>query len=287
MTKTIDTLPQDIIDFLSKPQKVNEEALHIFCDNVAKIFRERIEKTNERSDETIRMSKLGTKDRKLWFDAHTPKTEDNHTENQVKFLYGDLIEQLLLFLARSAGHSVEETQSECELDGIKGHKDVKLDGLPTDIKSASKYGFRKFATGSILKGDDPFGYIAQLSAYMEADKAPTGALVAINKETGDIAVVKLEKVDTIDARQRIKECKAIVAMYSPPIEKCYPDEPDGKSGNMKLNTNCNWCKHKNKCWDGLRAFQYSTGPRYLTQVVKTPDVPEIFTTDKLDSSEED
>ena len=57
---------------------------------------------------------------------------------------------------------------------------------------------------------------------------------------------------------------------------------DGKSGNRKLAIGCVYCKFKEKCWSesnegkGLRVFKYSNGNRYLTQVVKTPDVQEIY-----------
>ena len=41
------------------------------------------------------------------------------------------------------------------------------------------------------------------------------------------------------------------------------------------------CNHKHACWSdvndgkGLRAFQYSTGKRYLTKVEKEPNVEEV------------
>ena len=63
--------------------------------------------------------------------------------------------------------------------------------------------------------------------------------------------------------------------------KCYPDEPDGKSGNRKLAIGCVFCGYRDHCWSdanggkGLRKFKYSTGIRYLTQVHKTPDVQEV------------
>jgi hypothetical protein len=44
---------------------------------------------------------------------------------------------------------------------------------------------------------------------------------------------------------------------------------------MKLGTGCSYCAFKKHCWPGLRGFAYSGGPRYLTNVVKTPDVPEF------------
>ena len=60
-----------------------------------------------------------------------------------------------------------------------------------------------------------------------------------------------------------------------PPEKCYEPKPDGKSGNMKLDIGCSYCAYNKACWPDLRAFAYSTGPRFLTEVVNEPKVQEI------------
>ena len=74
--------------------------------------------------------------------------------------------------------------------------------------------------------------------------------------------------------------KEVVAHDEPPA-RCHEAVPDGKSGNRKLGINCSYCSHKARCWadindgQGLRTFIYSTGPRYLTDVVKLPKVHEV------------
>ena len=78
----------------------------------------------------------------------------------------------------------------------------------------------------------------------------------------------------IDANARVNYLKGVVDTDTPP-PRCYDDVPDGKSGNRKLAIGCVFCGYKTKCWDNLRAFKYSNGVRYLTQVSKTPDVEEI------------
>ena len=66
-----------------------------------------------------------------------------------------------------------------------------------------------------------------------------------------------------------------------PPARCYNDTKDGESGNRKLAIGCVFCPYKKKCWAdanggaGLRAFKYSNGVRYLTQVAKTPNVEEL------------
>jgi hypothetical protein len=43
------------------------------------------------------------------------KGEDLTPNTYVKFLYGHLIEELLLFLTRAAGHKVTDEQKKCEV----------------------------------------------------------------------------------------------------------------------------------------------------------------------------
>ena len=42
--------------------------------------------------------------------------------------------------------------------------DCKIDGVLTDVKSTSSFGFKKFKEAT-LAFDDPFGYIDQIKAY--------------------------------------------------------------------------------------------------------------------------
>jgi hypothetical protein len=191
-------------------------------------------------------------------------------------MYGDILEHVLLLLIKEAGHDVTGEQGEVEIDGILGHRDCKVDGITTDIKTASAYGFRKFKDGS-LTSNDPFGYIAQMSAYAHVDKSPYGAFLAINKESGELAMLKVEGIDMIDPVARVARAKEVVDMSTPPEKKCYQPTPIGKKGNMEMNKNCTFCVHKHECWAGkIRKFQYSNGVKYLTNVVDTPRVEELY-----------
>ena len=75
-------------------------------------------------------------------------------------------------------------------------------------------------------------------------------------------------------KDKIKHIKKVVKQKAPP-EVCYEAVPEGKSGNMKLAVGCSYCAYKKTCWPNLRAFLYSTGPRYLTEVKNEPKVQEI------------
>tara|TARA_B100000085_G_scaffold108968_1_gene99442 strand:- start:239 stop:922 length:684 start_codon:yes stop_codon:yes gene_type:complete len=226
------------------------------------------------------MSQIGKPDRQLWYELKSPvEPAPIDGQTKLKFIMGDILEALLILLTDLSGHKVTEQQKEVEIDGVKGHKDCRIDGTVVDIKSASSYAFKKFKEGT-LHTDDPFGYIAQISGYAEAGKDEEAAFFAIDKSSGEMAVMKVEPIRMINAKQRIGNVKNFISSDIPPA-RCYPDEEDGKSGNRKLAIGCVYCPFKEDCWKdanggrGLRKFQYSNGIRYLTQVGKVPDVKEV------------
>ena len=87
-------------------------------------------------------------------------------------------------------------------------------------------------------------------------------------------------MEMINAKERVKHLKGMVINGSIP-DRCYAPLPDGKSGNHKLPFGCVYCGHKKECWSdvnqgrGIRVFEYAKGKRYLVQVGKEPDVPEV------------
>ena len=227
------------------------------------------------------MSNIGKGARQLWYDKRYGRDEVLPPATIFKFIYGDLIESLLLFLARVSGHSVTSRQAEVVVDGIKGHIDADIDGVTVDAKSASTHSFRKFANGTLAE-DDPFGYVEQLAGYCEA-RDTDGAFLAADKQNGHIAYLRLPREELkahVDVKSRIEYIKQAVDGEVAP-DRCYPDEEDGKSGNRKLGVNCSYCSHKHRCWSdanggiGLRTFAYSSGPVFLTKVAREPNVKEI------------
>ena len=209
------------------------------------------------------------------------KTEEEKLtpSTRIKFLYGYILEELLLLFASVAGHKVEEQQKEVVLEGVTGHQDAIIDGVLVDCKSASGRGFIKFKNHNLIN-DDPFGYIAQISAYAEANGVDKAAFLAIDKSTGEICLTELNSMEMINAGYRVKQVKKIVERNDIP-NKCYPSVPDGKSGNHRLSVGCIYCRHKKLCWSdanqgkGIRVFNYANGKRYLVQVGKEPEVEEL------------
>jgi hypothetical protein len=227
------------------------------------------------------MSNLGSKcARKLWYSINRPElSEPLPASARLKFLYGDVLEELLMFLARAAGHTVEDEQAEVTLEGVRGHIDGTIDGELVDCKSASSFGFKKFKEHG-LQHDDPFGYLVQLDGYLTSSSSLPSLVernrahfLAVDKTLGHIALDTHARSDT-DYKTLVAQRKAMLAFPQPPA-RAFSDEPDGKSGNRKLGLACSYCSFKHSCWPGLRVFNYSRGPTYLTTVGQEPKVEEI------------
>lgn len=231
----------------------------------------------DRQSDSLRFSNIGTPcKRKLWYTCRTPQLAEKLAPYvRIKFLFGHILESLLLMLSKVAGHDVHGRQNELTIAGVKGHRDAVIDGRTVDVKSATTASFKKFKDNLLLT-DDPFGYIDQINAYREADKANVDdkvSFLAIDKQLGHI-VLDTYPANNVDYEAKIEDLKAMVA-YDYPPERGFEDEPVGASGNRKLCMNCSYCPFKETCWPGLRTFVYSNGPQYLTHVELAPKVLEV------------
>ena len=237
---------------------------------------------SERNSEfTLRMSNVGRPTRQLWYEQNLPaETSSPAPAVQIKFLYGHILEEILLMLVRAAGHKVTDEQKEVTVKGVKGHIDCKIDGEVVDIKTASKFSFNKFREGR-LREDDPFGYMSQLAGYEEAEKSSEGGFLVINKESGELCLYRPEDLDKPSINTQIQNVKKALKMATPP-PRCYESVPEGKKGNMKIHRNCNYCPYKFDCYKdanngtGLRVFKYATGSVYLSHVEVAPRVEEVY-----------
>tara|TARA_R110002167_G_scaffold18168_1_gene68512 strand:+ start:495 stop:1379 length:885 start_codon:yes stop_codon:yes gene_type:complete len=282
-----ETLVSDIyhmIDTKEIPEGVDvEEAIETFGENCKQMMRNNITE-HEFDSRKLRMSNIGKKDRQLWYSYNGYKGEELMPHTRIKFLYGHLIEEMVLALTKLSGHSVTDEQKKAEVDGIKGSMDCKIDGVLTDVKSSSPYGFKKFKDGSLIN-DDPFGYIDQIKGYAHSEGVTDVGWLVMDKTNGHLTYLKYDmadesqwywsKLNFFSIAERIKNIKRVVKSETPP-SRCYEPVADGKSGNMKLPVGCSYCAYKHECWgDKLRTFIYSNGPRYLTEVKFVPSVLEI------------
>jgi hypothetical protein len=284
--KTLDTLIQDIyssLEGLSSGEALNisEEELDLTLSRMKESILAWSKPREVENSFRLRMSNIGRPLRQLWYESKN--TSDPHVvsgSTQIKFLYGHILEEIVLMLVRMAGHKVTSEQKEVNVDGILGHMDCKIDGQVVDVKTASKFSFNKFKDGSLVN-NDPFGYLAQLSGYETAEQTKEGGFLVINKESGELCLFRPDDLEKPNVKEKIEKVKAAIAVDTPP-DRCYAPIPEGKKGNMKLPSGCAYCPYKFECYsdandgDGLRAFRYSNGPVYFTEVAVEPRVEEIL-----------
>ena len=281
--KTIDTLVEDIYNLFNlDPIQKEEDEVDKLIDNFGEMLKIHIKDflyRKPRGTSGLRLSGIGKPDRQLWYYMNIKGEDTSLTPStRIKFLYGYILEEFLLLCASVSGHKVEAQQKEVEIEGVKGHQDAMIDGVLVDCKSSSGRSFDKFKSNNLLE-DDPFGYIAQISAYAEANGVDKAAFLAIDKSTGEICLSPVHAMEMINASSRVKHLKKTVSSDKVP-DRCYSPIADGKSGNYRLPVGCIYCRHKRLCWTdanrgkGIRVFNYARSKKYLVQVYKEPEVPE-------------
>ena len=284
--KPLNTIVPDIYGLLEnlsngEPLPITEEALDATMASMKEAILHWATPRPRDTDFTVRMSNVGKPSRQMWFEKRDPSGRgDVDGATQIKFLYGHVLEEIVLMLVRMAGHSVTDEQKEVTVNGIVGHMDCKINGQVVDVKSASKFAFNKFVKGT-LADDDPFGYLGQLAGYEKAEGTDKGGFLVINKESGELCMYVPDDLDKPNIDTKINTLLDELKLDTPP-ELCYTPTPDGKKGNMQLPKGCTWCKYKYECHKdandgaGLRTFKYSTGYKYLTHVEAEPKVDEIL-----------
>jgi len=280
--KELSTLVDDIyetVTAITDGQEIPDELLDELGDKIKQTIKTWGTPQN-RSKFKLRMSNIGRPARQLYYSNRQTKDVKHSPDTQIKFLYGHLLEDILIFFVKLSGHVVTDEQKEVSVNGIKGHMDCKIDGEVIDIKTASNYAFRKFKNKT-LREDDPFGYISQLAGYEKSEGTNNGGFLALNKESGELALYQPEELDKPNVKSLISNLLEIMLSYGKAPEKCYKPIPAGLKGNMKLPTGCFYCQHKIECnkdtngGAGLRMFKYAKGIEYLTTVVVPPKVEEV------------
>ncbi len=281
--KTTDTVVQDIYALMESkdadPSVDVEAEIEKFGEGIKELMRTEFGRKKREDNRKLRLSNIGRTDRYLWNHFNGTDGEKLLPHTYIKFMYGHLIEEMLLFLTRMAGHTVTDEQKVCKVEGVVGHMDCKIDGVVTDVKSASSFGFKKFKDGSLVD-DDSFGYIDQIKAYAHDCGETQVGWLTMDKANGHLTYLKydLENTDSEKLKEpivdRVKHIKQLVE-GDEPTEYCYDPVPDGKSGNMKLAIGCSYCQFKEHCYPNMRVFKYSFGPKFLVDVVNEPRVEEI------------
>ena len=132
---TINTLIEDIEKVFSPKSKAvpTDEALKTFSKNVSEAIVSTFIRNREKGghDYSLRMSNIGKPSRQLWYETRQdPKTTEPLSYSLLlKFLYGSILEELMVLICRTAGHVVTEQQKEYELEGVVGHQDARVDDV--------------------------------------------------------------------------------------------------------------------------------------------------------------
>ena len=283
MSKKLDTIVEDIYRVVEGKGGWDATVTEFFSSSLSSIAEARFSQEQVPRD-YLSLSGIGSPcDRRLWYKINqTESSEPLTAEALGTFFYGDLLEALVLSLAKAAGHNVEGMQDRVEVFGIPGSRDAVIDGVTVDVKSASKYGFEKFRKHN-LREDDPFGYISQLSSYVYAGKddplvknKTEGAFLVVQKDRFKLCLDRYDFTEEIAKKEEeIERVKKLVAGSIP--EDRIPPVPQSKtSENTVLSTTCGYCDFRKVCWPEARTFLYSTGPVFMVDVVNEPRVTELI-----------
>lgn len=279
----IETLVKDIYAVIEGKGGWDETITEYLATNIAATAEARF-KEPQKPRGYLSLSSVGSPcKRKTWYRIN--KTEEAaplKAQLLGLFFYGDLLEYLILALARAAGHDVQGEQDRMDAVGIKGHRDAVIDGVTIDVKSASRYGMQKF-TNHTLRKDDPYGYISQLSSYVYAAKddplvtdKKRGAFLVVQKDTFNLCLDVYDFSNELD--NKVNEIQTVKKVVSGrlPKERIAPIPQSPSSKNTKLSYTCSGCEYRKLCWPEARVFQYSTGREYLIDIVTKPKVQELI-----------
>jgi len=226
---------------------------------------------NSRRQFKIRMSGLGRPicQQILEREKHI---EDMDYNALFRFLFGDIVESVLVLIMEQADVDIVEKQKAVKLT-IAGHEVngtldlIMRDELGVekvwDVKSASEWAFKFKYTGyggyDKIKEDDPFGYIMQGHLYAEATGLPFGGWVVVNKSSGEVAMVEApdwqdedRRLYMADAEKRVKRLldpdPNFVKPFKSEFETYKVKGEVIRTGNKTLPKICGMCGHRSHCW---------------------------------------
>ena len=256
-------LVEDIYKYLESYTEISEAAAEELARDLKEVI---VSKLTRYRKPSLSMSSIGKSPRRLFMDLHYNTKPTGQA--RLKFLYGDIIETLVLWLCKQAGHSVTDQQKPVEYDGVTGSIDAIIDGELCDVKSCSSQSFKKFSMG-LLPTQDSFGYLPQISGYKTCLKMGSAFFLAVDKVTGELATYYPDPEFDLPNIDRVIEV-AKKASSEMPKEPCSPPKKFGKSGNEVVASCCKYCPHLFKCFPEAKEYKYANGSEYFTKIVKEP-----------------
>jgi len=263
----------NIQDYMSRALRgetsVSPASLSEFTDDCNHSAKRQL--TERRGEYRIRMSGLGRPLCQQVLDKQGIK-ESMQYNTLFRFMFGDMVESLLMLVMREAGVDIVDSQRQVELElggqTIKGTLDVIIrDELGVekvwDIKSASDWAYKNKFTGfggyDSIKDDDPFGYVMQGYLYSAATSMPFGGWIVVNKSSGEVAVVEAPEWQDDDREAYLADAVDRVKFLTNPSVKPFKPFPDEyetyrrkgetlRTENKVLSKECNLCGYRNHCW---------------------------------------
>lgn len=208
--------------------------------------------------------------RKIWYGLWYPQPAVNATD-AMKFSYGHLLEETLLTYAEMAGHTVKDRQLKLTEDmtsyggtpwKVRGKIDAVIDGVLVDVKSCSKTIFANLTP-----------YYGQVDWYAKVGGYERAGILAVEKTSGRIRYGDVPQLWSRSG-QSVSETTLLELESPTPPERRYKETAFNAFGRT-LPDECLFCPFKYECWDGLRAFKYSYGPAFYTELRTAPRVAEM------------
>lgn len=278
--QTIDHRLKLFLDQMAKGKaQIPDELIEEFGEACKKLLRKSV--TPPPENNPYRVSNIGRPLCQIQMEQMGAAKEPLGYDFAMRMLFGDMIEQATVVLMKAAGITVEQqgAKTEMEIDGTKvpGHVDVVIDGKIWDVKSASPYAFSsKFAAPDGFQKiveDDPFGYIGQGYLYSEGMGLPFGGWIAVNKSTGEIAVLEVPEIDDKYRQESLAKAKVSVKAIKDkePFRRSYKAQDEiyykKHTGNKTLCVTCAYCPYKHTCW-AAEGLQFAPNPRSRSDTPK-------------------
>ena len=197
---------------------------------------------------TLRLSACGKCPRQLAYHYHNfpqnGKTIDPRA--RMVFLYGDLIEMMVLELAKLAGCDIESSGLSQAGVGLSvddhfilGHPDGTYQGRLVEIKSLTTYAYRDFEQGIISDI-----YRAQINAYLEASLLEQCILIGVNKDSGVLGELLIDREPGIVAG--VRHNLAQVMRSRPDLLPPAPERLDPNENGI-YPWECRYCAFHGTC----------------------------------------
>jgi hypothetical protein len=191
--------------YLSQSNTTVNEHLKFQIEKLAGLaFQRQFMEEYESKPGVLRLSSAGKCPRNLAYKYHGFEIKGREIDSRAKIIFfqGDLVELMVMSLARLAGCNIVGTgfnQIKVAVPIAVGTEPVVVEGHPdgflidygvklTECKSMASFSYERFEAGEI---DD--GYRAQINMYLEGTGLPECLLVAMNKDNGVLGEMLIPK----------------------------------------------------------------------------------------------